>query len=144
MEYEDDFEKSFMQRTLSLIIEYEGSLDATLLVNCLLGLMVLPKEAFIARLPVVNLESLAEWGIAPTSIKKVGMCSEGHQHTLTLKQLIRCLRNAVAHFRVKPIHLGGEVSGFSFRDQNGFHAEFSLTEIKAFVVKLAIYLKSET
>ena len=144
VEYEDNFEKSFMQRTLTLISEYEGPLDATLLVNCLLGLMVLPKEAFIEKLPAVDFESLADWGVAPTSIKEAGRCSEGHQHKLTLKQLIRRLRNAVAHFRVKPIHLDGKVHSFSFRDQNGFHAELSLTEMKAFVVKLATYLEAKS
>ncbi|GAB3367911.1 MULTISPECIES: HEPN family nuclease [Giesbergeria] len=143
MEYEENFEKSFMRRTLSLISEYEGSLDATLLVNCLLGLLVLPKETFIAQLPDVDFESLADWGVEPTSIREVGRCSDGHQHNPTLKQLIRRLRNAVAHFRVKPIHRDEQVHGFTFRDQNGFHAKLSLTEMKTLVVKLATHLEAQ-
>lgn len=129
-----------MQRTLSLLSEYQGSRDATLLVNCLLGLLVLPKETFIEQLPAVEFEALEDWGVVPTSITQVGRCGDGQQQNPTLKELIHRLRNAVAHFRVRPIHRNEQVHGFSFRDQNGFRAELSLTEIRALAVKLATYL----
>ena len=143
MEYEPDFARSFMKRTLELASDYRGPLDATLLVNCLLGLLIVPKEALILKIPTTDFESLAEWGIQPDSIKKVGRCEYGHEHRPNLRQLVRRLRNAVAHFRIEPMHRDHQVYGYAFRDQSGFHAEVSLVEIKEFVIKLAKHLEAQ-
>ncbi|MFY9328231.1 MAG: HEPN family nuclease [Georgfuchsia sp.] len=143
MEYDKKFTRSFMQRTLTLARNYSGSLDATLLINCLVGLLIVPKETLIERIPATDFESLKDWGINPSSIKKVGRCEYGHEHRPNLRQLVRRLRNAVAHFRIEPHHNAGNVVGFSFRDKNGFHAEISLDEISTFVTKLAEYLEAQ-
>lgn len=47
MQYEPDFAKSFMRRTLEIARDYKGPHDATLLINCMLGLLVVPKEALL-------------------------------------------------------------------------------------------------
>ena len=44
MSYLSDFERSFSDHTLQLVRGYEGPFDATLMVNCLLGLLVVPKD----------------------------------------------------------------------------------------------------
>ena len=144
MEYNKKFQHDFMKRTLSIVDEYKGPYDATILINCLLGLLVLPKEALIDKIPIYPYEELAQWGINPKSIKRFGRCDYGHEHTPNLRQLVKRLRNAVAHFNVEPLHLDGEVSGFSFKDRNGFRAELSLDELREFVGKLAMHLKQET
>lgn len=143
MEYEPDFARSFMGRTLTLARDYNGPLDATLLINCLLGLLIVPKEALIDKIPMTPFESLQDWGINPNSIRRVGRCEYGDEHRPNLRQLVRRLRNAVAHFRVEPKHEAGQVVGYSFRDQSGFHAEISLSEIREFVEKLAAHLKTQ-
>ena len=143
MEYDPDFVRSFMKRTLALVTEYDGPFDATLLVNCLLGLLFVPKESLIAKIPTTEFDSLLQWGIDPSSIKRVGRCEYGQEHRPNLRQLVRRLRNAVAHFQIEPHHKDGRVAGFTFRDQNGFHAEISLAEVKAFVTKLAAHLEAQ-
>lgn len=143
MEYDPDFARSFMKRTLALATEYDGPLDATLLVNCLLGLLIVPKEALIEKIPTTEFDSLLQWGIKPDSIKRLGRCDYGHEHRPNLRQLVRRLRNAVAHFRIEPRHENEQVSGYTFSDQNGFRAEVSLGEIKAFVTKLAAHLETQ-
>lgn len=143
MEYDRDFTRSFMQRTLSLARDYDGPLDATLLINCLLGLLIVPKEALMGKVPTTPFESLREWGIEPSSIRHVGRCEYGCDHRPNLRQLVRRLRNAVAHFRIEPFHQSGQVAGYSFRDQNGFHAEISLNEIRTLVTKLAEHLETQ-
>lgn len=141
MEYDPDFARSFMGRTLTLATEYDGPLDATLLINCLLGLLVVPKEALlIEKIPSTAFASIADWGISPTSIMSFGKCDQGHEHQPNLKQLVRRLRNAVAHFKIDPIHCDGQVTAFSFRDRNGFHAVIQLEELKEFVARLSKYL----
>lgn len=142
MEYEPEFAKSFMSRTLELVAQYDGAYDATFLINCLLGLLVLPKEALLNKIPATPLGSLDQWGIQRSSIKNPGKCDYGHQHDLTLRQFVRRMRNAVAHFQVEPFPKKGDVVGFTFKDRNGFRVELTLAELKQFVVKLSEHLKN--
>lgn len=143
MEYEPQFVKSFMDRTMRIVTKYDSPYDATLLINCLLGLLVLPKEALLDKIPDTPFDSLNEWGINPGSIKNHGKCDYGHQHNLSLRQLVRRMRNSVAHFQVRPFPEKGDVEGFTFKDRNGFLAELTLSEIKQFVVKISEHLKNE-
>lgn len=130
-----------MMRTLSLAADYQGDLDATLLINCLLGLLIVPNESLIERIPKTEFSFLSAWGIQPSSIKNFGKCAYGPEHQPNLRQLVQRLRNAVAHFKIGPIHGKNKVVGFSFRDRNGFHADLSLGEIRKFVICLSTYLK---
>lgn len=131
-----------MSRTLEIVKEYDGPYDATLLINCLLGLLVLPKEALFDKVPTAPFDEFSQWGIQPNSIKNPGTCDYGHQHDLNLRQLIRRMRNAVSHFKVEPFQSTGNVQGFEFKDKNGFHAKLTLPELKEFVIKLSEHLKN--
>jgi HEPN family protein len=44
VQFEKQFERDFMRRTLKLVQDYQGPYDATLLLNCLLGLLIVTKE----------------------------------------------------------------------------------------------------
>lgn len=142
MLYDEEFEKDFMRRTKSILDGYQGQFEATLLINCLLGLLILPKEKLEDCLPDVEFNSLSSWGIQSQSIIKKGKCDHGHQHDPSLKQLMRRLRNAAAHFRVEPIHdeEKRKVKGFKFADSNGFEAVFSLVEIRSLLNKIAEHI----
>lgn len=142
MEYEPDFVKSFMSRTLEIATEYSGTHDATLLVNCLLGLLIVPKEILINQIPDYPFKLISNWGINWRSIKNFGKCDLGHEHELNLRQLVKRLRNSVAHFKIDPTHKNGEVSGFKFKDRNGFHAELSLEELQQFVIALSRHISN--
>ncbi|HSB94952.1 MAG TPA: HEPN family nuclease [Spongiibacteraceae bacterium] len=98
-------ETEFVERTLRLIDQYYSVLDSypfeeqfnyTLTINCLLGLIVMPKERVISYVPTNRLtrDYLAEIG-APSL--KVG------ENISTLRDLIKSLRNAVAHFDITVI-----------------------------------------
>lgn len=141
MEYEPDFAKSFMRRTLEIAKTYQGPYDATLLINCMVGLLVVPKEALLAKIPAEPFESLAKWGIRCGSIRSTGKCNYGHEHVPNLRQLVQRMRNAVAHFQIEPFPSKGEVQGFIFKDRNGFDARISLPELHDLVVKLAKHLE---
>jgi len=143
MEYAKDFEKDFMKRTLEIVREYNGRYDATILVNCLLGLLVVPKERIFDRIPNEDICNIAKWGIKLDSIKKYGKCSCGDKHPKTLRQLVRSLRNSVAHFRITPIHADNKVSGYAFKDSSGFAAELSLPELSDFVQRLSIHFEND-
>jgi hypothetical protein len=141
VEYDQEFERDFMQRTLELVQRYEGPHDATLLLNCLLGLLIVPKEASIERIPLDPLRNLKEWGISPESIKACGAPNKTNPQPQTLRGVVHNLRNAVAHFRFSPRHENRRVVGFSFSDKNGFDASIDLDEMKVFVHRLADHLE---
>lgn len=142
MEYDPDFARSFMRRTHKIARDYDGPYAATILINCLLGLLVVPKEVLLDKLPDIPFESLAEWGVCPASITNFGKCDYGHEQP-TLRQLVRRMRNAVAHFKIEPFSSSGEVQGFVFKDRNGFEAKLELSALRTFVIKVAEYLENE-
>ena len=157
MSYNSDFERDFIQRSLDLVKEYKGSRDATLLLNCLLGLVVVPNETCLGKLPKDRIDDSGKWGISPDAIQCWGswdkadgksQCENcdwplqnGRKNPTTLRTLVKHLRNAVTHFRFRPISERGEVKAFHFCDRSGFRAEVELSELREFVERLAKKLK---
>jgi hypothetical protein len=99
-----DIEIDFVERTLALIAQYERALhkykfaeqfNYTLLINCLLGLIVLPKEKTLSHLPNNTL-------LDKTFRKEMGIeHSQFHVDIKELKSLIVALRHSVAHFNIR-------------------------------------------
>jgi len=143
MEYEAEFEQTFIKRTLELVNGYSKQYDATLLINCLLGLLVIPKERYIEKIPLDPIANLEQWGISPSSIKSPGKKTGNNNDPKTFRGVIQNLRNAVAHFQVSPVHKDQKVSGFQFQTHSGFDAELQLSEIKALVKHLSDCVKSQ-
>ena len=132
-----------MNRTLNLVKQYEGPHDATLLLNCLLGLLIVPKETSADRIPLDPLADLAKWGISPKSIISAGNQNLSNRYPETLRGIVHNLRNSVAHFRFKPLHKDEVVIGFEFKDENGFKAVIDIPEMRIFVEKLAEFLSRD-
>ncbi len=141
MEYDHEFDRSFMQRTLVVVREYSGPYDATVLLNCLLGLLIVPKESLLERIPTTPLASLAEWGISPESIRRTGSRTKANPGPETLRGVVHNLRNAVAHFRFHPFQRDGVVIGFEFKDRSGFDARIEVAQMRIFVERLAQHLE---
>ena len=142
MSYNSSFERAFMERSLELVKQYNGPYDATILLNCLLGLLIVPKETCINSIPKDPIENLSKWGISPNSIKNIGKARRKDADASHLRGVVWHLRNSVAHFRFKPVPERGEVTAFHFHDSSGFEAEVKLDELRTFVEKLAIKLRS--
>jgi len=97
-------EMDFVDRTLKLIDQYdeyrmrlpfEEQYNHTLLINCLLGLIVLPKEKALRYIPkerIAFVKALKEWGIIRTTF---------HSEIRDTVELFHRLRNAVAHFDIE-------------------------------------------
>ncbi len=144
MSYLSDFERSFSQHTLAIVEAYSGEYDATLLINCLLGLLVVPKETMMHAIPETPLSELKKWGIEPSCIKATGeLKGKNDPDPKTLRGLVFNMRHAVAHFRIKPIPSDGEVQAFQFKNDRGLHAEVPLAELCEFVKRLSAHLKKQ-
>lgn len=129
-----------MKHTLEIVENYQGPFDATILVNCMLGLLVVPKERYIKAIPEQPLTELAQWGIRPESIQNPGRVTDTNPRPETLRGLVKNLRHSVAHFTLKPIPANADVHSFEYRNDSGLHAVISLAEMRVFVKKLATHL----
>ena len=101
----EDLEINFIERTMELIEQYnhesekypfEKQYNHTLLLNCMLGLIVMPKEKVITYVPNDRLTSEFKKGIGLTD-------SYIHDDIKTLRELIQRLRNSIAHFNINVI-----------------------------------------
>ena len=145
MEYEEQFERDFMKRTLSLLHDHgepAGPYGATLLLNCLLGLLVVPKEKSFEKIPTDPISDLRKWGISPSSIKSPRTKAAKNTHPGTIREFVCKLRHAVAHFDVTPLGQDGKCTGFVFAGLDEFTAAIDLGELREFVENLAEHLLS--
>ena len=95
-------EIDFIDRTLNLIAQYEKDLhqypferqyNHTLLINCLLGLVVFPKERAISYLPNQRIDNNLK--------NEMGIIHSTFNPEITeLKILIQALRHSIAHFDI--------------------------------------------
>lgn len=135
-----NLQSEFIQRTLRLIDQYYDQFGAypfneqfnyTLMINCLLGLIVMPKEKVIDLVPndLLTPEFLASIGAPSTELG---------ENVTTLRRLIISLRNAVAHFDINVISINGEnlIDFLEFSDsRNGgaLVAKFRANELLPFL-----------
>ncbi|WP_179190125.1 HEPN family nuclease [Hydrogenophaga sp. IBVHS1] len=141
MSFNSNFDRAFIDRSLQLVQEYTGPHDATLLLNCLLGLLIVPKESCLASIPKKPIEDLASWGISPSAITAFGRADREDEDPHNLRGLVWRLRNSVAHFRFRPEPEDGEVVAFHFHDKSGFKATVQLSELRIFVERLAKHVR---
>ena len=148
-----DADRAFMKRTLKVLREYDGRHESTNVINCLLGLLIVPEDVMFTGIPDEPLSELRGWGIGPDSVKRfndvwyapagdgaaaMGGNGNGHHAPMpTLRDVVKALRTAVAGFGLKPRHTpGGKLVGFEFRD-GGLHVVLSTADARSFVEKLA-------
>lgn len=134
----DQIDIDFIQRTLEIIDQYEDirkhfpsekQYNHTLFINCMVGLIILPKEKTYSRIPTekIHLQKiLDERGIRKSRF------NEGIRDT---QQLFRRLRNAIAHFGIEVMSETGEnkIDRIIFYDRNMFVADFHSDEIVPFL-----------
>lgn len=98
-----NLERDFIERTLALIAQYESDLhqyefeqqyNYTLLINCLLGIIVMPKERTVTRIPndrlTVDLKN--QMGLINSAV---------NPEIRTIRELIIALRHSIAHFDIQ-------------------------------------------
>ncbi len=149
------FDYVFTRRTLELVHQSgAGPYEVTNLINCLLGLLLVPKDSVFAALPDVPVKGLRSWGITRKSIRKFSVGRKGngrkrrsgsngrngHADGPTLRQLVEQLRTAVVGGTLKPRIANNRFVGLELRDGQGFHMVLTTMELKRFVRKLAQYL----
>ncbi len=129
-----NIEKEFVQHTLQIMQDYDGPFGVTLLVNCLLGLIVLPKERNFTYIVERDNLQFQDLGIEEGDIRSWGRFKEEQQ---TVARFLQCMRNSIAHIHIESISEAGEIDSLRFIDKSGFEASLSIEKIKEIVTKLA-------
>lgn len=117
--------------------------EVTQLVNSMLGLLVFPQQKFVERIPETPLDQLVqeEWPVPEVrgQFKQVS----------NLRQLIRYLRNAIAHFNVQFLGDGeGQIRVLRVwnHDRKGhrnWEAELSVDDIRGIADRFIELLETE-
>lgn len=142
MEYNlQQFERDFMARTQGIIGEYAGQYEASFLLNCMLGLLIVPRERLLIAIPADPIDDLAKWGVPLASILAYER-AEGEGSAYSIRWFIIKMRNAIAHFHILPVQKDGKVCGFEFWDRSGFRAVISVAALKRFVTALSEHIIS--
>ena len=144
MEYEI-FERDFVIRTLKIIEQYENNIrgdnkfETTLLINCLFGLLILPKEKCYVNIPIEPISKLTGWGLNMAHILSWGTRAKKFpkEHYETILELVHRLRNSIAHLNIKAKGDGSNITELEFKDNYGFFAVVPVDSLKMFVTRLA-------
>jgi hypothetical protein len=145
-----NIEHDFIDRTMKLITQYESifhrfkfeeQYNYTLLLNCLLGVIVLPKERLYSHIPNHRITSnlKKEMGIKESNISG---------EYKTLRDLIHALRNSIAHYSFEIISETAEnlIDRIVFKtpQDSGYIliADFKSTELLPFLRYYADWVKS--
>ena len=101
MEYQD-LVRDFAERTKKNLEAIEHLLrqgkevyEITQLINSMLGLLVFPREEFVSRIPKTPLTDLHRDGWPTPKV------IDGFPRVKHLRELVRYLRNAIAHFNIE-------------------------------------------
>ena len=163
-------ERDYISRTLEILKQYDSHIlpavpkdqqyEVTLLMNCLLGLLIYPQQLatkkeyqthFNAWLTTDFVTGLSpDWGIKATDVKSAGYKKKKKKKVktevaitiseLTIRNLVRQMRNTVAHASFKVNDSTYLIERIEFIDTtrlNGFHMELQISDLKKFVYKLA-------
>lgn len=159
----DYFVKDFYQRTLQIVNLYKGEYDVALLINAMVGLLIVPKESYFKN------SDIPDYFISADLLEKIRNCVkanrlDGKEQEKTLKEIIRHLRNAVAHGHLtikgeKPViendHVeihsvefvddyNGYVKKFSKKCHTYFKAEIPVDLLKEFLIDFATNVCNES
>ncbi len=137
-------EFDFVERTKRILEQYDSltipekdKFEVTLLLNCLVGLLILPQQNWYDNLPS-EIISQKEWGITPEHISFIK-----RGETKNIKDISRHLRNSVAHYRFKAFdNSSNKISRIKFEDfeQSGnktFEALIPLANLRQFTNRLS-------
>ena len=159
-------ERDFIERTLKIIDQYEelvrpnlppnDQFEVTLLMNCLLGLLVYPQQIAANRDMQKPFDRWLtndfvaavghEWGIYRDYVLRAGYKREDERwikiewQQLTVRNLVRQMRNAVAHASFRVDDTTHQIDAIWFEDKenkDGFLLKLPVVELEHFTRKLA-------
>lgn len=144
-----EFNLDFVRRTIHILEDYSGEYTFSNLINCSLGLIVLPYEkrgeSVILDKNIAEIESLPPFTLCDFEPIKSIKNGKILYYPKTLKVLLQKIRNGLAHQNIKPINIDGVLHSIEitnkFRGNVDLVIKFTEAELRAFALFIAdIYL----
>lgn len=139
----------FVIRTKKLIKQYDSfqidkndKFEVTLLINCCVGLLILPQQRLFNNLPEELIDK-KNWGISP---QEISVMINRHKKTekKNIKNIARHLRNSVAHYRFAALPKKIEdITEINFKDYLNdkstlsFEVTVKIDDLKIFANKIS-------
>jgi hypothetical protein len=120
----DEFDIEFIHRTKQIIEGYKGQYNVTLLLNCLLGLIVLPSEFYKRKRysffdkDVTEYPELADLTNGMFFVPTKNSGRNWVPDKTTLKNLIKKIRNGISHQQIEANGTGEKWQRVVIRDFN--------------------------
>lgn len=143
------FDREFVERTKSIVNDYDGGYEFSNLLNCTLGLIVLPFEilrsdsspywsqeiGYISDFPKFTVHIFEPiWKLDRTTRKPI-------PSPKTLKVLLRKVRNGIAHQNIAPSNHEGVFQSVriwnTFAQKRDVDIEFTQNELRLFAMFIA-------
>ncbi len=134
-----EFPSDFIKRTKEDIKTYSKEYDVTNLINSCLGLIVIPKELKIQKLPNYKFnDENKKYGVTKASIE---LCKD---ENYSLNNVVRHIRNGISHGLIDFESSSGSTIDFIIISDRrceeapiNFTMKFSTEEFKTFALKVA-------
>ena len=136
MEY-NQIEFDFISRTKKLLEEYQRQYEVTMLVNCCIGLLVLPKEKHLNSIPDLSFdENKNIWGLSKSSISV-----DCEQCGYKLRDVIRRIRNGICHFNISSIpNESKEIEKLEIKDRGRFRVTLTVEQLRELSISIANHI----
>ncbi len=142
----------FVARTKEIVAardDFFKEYDVTLLLNCMLGLLIIPQQKLYQKSYLTNKPLTSEWGIQSSQILFM-TDKKGTEEPKDIKNIIRHLRNSLSHFNFDAHGDGEKIIEIRFKDYDAktkiqtFDAIIPVENLSVFTKKLSdFYLKIE-
>jgi len=133
-----NFTIDFVNRTKDILANYKGEYETTNLINCCLGLIILPTQNIGNKIPSYTFdEKDSFYGITAKNI------TYEKNNDLTLSKTLRHIRNGLAHGRIDQKASRKKIVGLRIHDkrdedsEENFVIEFTTEEFKNFAVAVS-------
>ena len=132
-----DFPRDFIDRSKTNVENYCGEYEITNLINNCLGLIIIPKQRLANNIPQYEFDNNDKsYGITRSNITQ---SDDGY----SLSQVLRHIRNGLAHGRIQQKLSGDKISDLKIHDKfndsspENFSVEFTVEEFKCFAFSLS-------
>lgn len=131
-----NFLEDFLVRTKGNLNNYKGGCEITNLINSCLGLIIIPNELLIKKLPNYEFtDNDKSFGITKQNILV------NIENNYSLEKVVRGIRNGLAHGNIEQKTTNKEISGIRisniYNKKTKLTVEFTTDEFKDFALKLS-------
>lgn len=133
MQYEK-FKRDFIIRTKEnlLKITEQNGYEVTQLINSSVGMLIVPEQKFY--------NEIDNSFVNEATLNEINLCIDS-KNKMSLKEIVRHLRNSISHSRIKFENDNGEISKIFFEDSNEkeitFLAEIEVDLYKKFILEFS-------